>query len=96
MNQENRRKDVRLKHRAKIRLTVPVSSQMSVVDMRDFSENGLFVYSAGQVVLSIGDAVEVQTTEFDGAPIQAARVVRIEDGVGVGLEFMVAASSPDV
>lgn len=56
--------------------------------MRDFSQSGLSLLAGAQLVAPIGAIVEVQTTEFDDAPIQRARVVRIEDGVGFAVEFV--------
>lgn len=85
---DNKRRHPRLKHRAKIRMTVPASSEIMVVDMRDFSETGLFLMCTNELMPPVGAIVEVQTTEFDEAPIQTARVVRVESGVGFGLEFL--------
>ncbi|MBD9355540.1 PilZ domain-containing protein [Methylomonas albis] len=84
---DNKRRHPRLKHRAKIRVTVPASAVAMVVDMRDFSETGLFLLCANDLIPPIGAVVEVQTTEFDDAPIQTAIVVRVEPDVGFGLEF---------
>lgn len=84
---DNKRRHPRLKHRAKIRMTVPASAEAVVVDMRDFSETGLFLLCSAEFMPPIGALVEVQTTEFDDAPIQTAVVVRLEPGVGFGLEF---------
>ncbi len=87
MNETELRRHSRLKHRAKIKVTGPSPSQQLLVDMRDFSESGLFLLSAGTEVLGIGDVVEVQTTEFEDAPVQTCTVVRIEPGVGFGVQF---------
>lgn len=38
--------------------------------------------------LNKGTLLEVQTTEFEDAPVQTVKVVRIEPGVGVGVEFV--------
>lgn len=84
---DNKRRHPRLKHRAKIRLTLPALAEAVVVDMRDFSETGLFLFCADESMPPIGALVEVQTTEFDDAPVQTAVVVRVEPGVGFGLEF---------
>jgi hypothetical protein len=65
----------------------PQSTQQCIVDMRDFSESGLFLLCAGQLALAIGDTVQVQTTEFDDAPVQTCKVVRIQPGVGFAVEF---------
>lgn len=67
---------------------MPVCSDSYIVDMRDFSESGLFLQAGDQVSVDIGSIVEVQTTEFDDAPIQKARVVRLEAGKGFAVEFL--------
>lgn len=82
------RRHPRLKHRAKIRIILPNRSEELIVEMRDFSQSGLSLLAGAQLVAPIGAIVEVQTTEFDDAPIQRARVVRIEDGVGFAVEFV--------
>jgi len=84
---DNKRRHPRLKHRAKIKMTVPASAQGVVLDMRDFSETGLFLLCANELIPPIGALVEVQTTEFEDAPVQTAIVVRVEPDVGFGLEF---------
>ena len=96
MNGSNRRRHARLRHQAKIRLIVPVLSQAYILDMRDFSESGLFLLSPSDAMPPLGALVEVQTTEFEDAPIQTARVIRIEEGVGFGVEFIQAALSSDI
>lgn len=88
MNPSDLRRHPRLKHRAKIRVIVPELPNEYVVDLRDFSESGLFLKLAEQVVVAIGDIVEVQTMEFDDAPIQKTKVVRLEPGVGFAVEFL--------
>lgn len=88
VNGLNQRRHPRLKHRAKIRLIVPVLSQVHVVDMRDFSESGLFLLCKLETPPPIGAIVEVQTLEFEDAPLQTARVVRVEQAVGFAVEFI--------
>ncbi len=64
--------------------------------MKDFSESGLFLMSAGEVMPPVGAIIEVQTTEFEGAPIQTAKVIRIQEGVGFGVEFILGPLEPEV
>lgn len=56
--------------------------------MRDFSESGLFLLCADELIPELNAILEVQTTEFEDAPIRATRVVRIEPGTGFGVEFI--------
>lgn len=88
MNPSDQRRHPRLKHRAKIRVVLPELSNEFVVDLGDFSESGLFLKSTNQVVVAVGDIVEVQTMEFDDAPIKKTKVVRLEPGVGFAVEFL--------
>ncbi len=88
MNPSDLRRHPRLKHRAKIRVVLPEVSDQFTGDLRDFSESGLFLKSDSHTAVAIGDIVEVQTTEFDDAPIQKAKVVRLEPGVGFAVEFL--------
>jgi hypothetical protein len=67
---------------------LPDLSNEIMGDLRDFSETGLFLKTANDALVSIGDIVEVQTTEFEDAPIQKAKVVRLEPGVGFAVEFL--------
>lgn len=89
MNGADHRRHPRLMHRARIKLVLPVLSQEYVLEMKDFSESGLFLLTT-DVVPEVGATVEVQTTEFEDAPVQTARVVRVEQGVGFAVEFVLA------
>lgn len=88
MNGSNQRRHARLMHRASINLVSPILSQVHVLEMKDFSESGLFLLSSEEITPPLGTIVEVQTTEFEDAPLQTAKVVRIEEGVGFAVEFI--------
>lgn len=88
MSHPDQRRHPRLKHRAKIRVIVPASFNEFIVDMRDFSESGLFLLVTNDIPVDAGMVLEVQTTEFDDAPIQTVKVVRVEPGVGFAVEFV--------
>lgn len=91
MNETNaspQRRHPRLAHRAKIKVILPADAGFFFTDMRDFSESGLFLFCSADTMPTLGTIVEVQTTEFEDAPIQAAKVVRIEADTGFGLEFV--------
>ncbi len=96
MTETEHRRHPRLKHRAKIKVTIPSESKQFIADMRDFSEDGLFLLYKDNAELEEGTIVKVQTTEFDDAPIQVTRVVRNEPGIGLALEFITTDSSGDV
>lgn len=88
MNQSDKRRHPRLKHRAKIRVLTPQQCELFIATMRDFSDSGLFLFCKDELIPEMGSILEVQTTEFEGAPIRATRVVRIEPNVGFGVEFV--------
>ena len=88
MNQSDKRRHPRLKHRAKIRVISPQQSELFVATMRDFSDSGLFLFCKDELIPQLGSILEVQTTEFEDAPIKATKVVRIEPGAGFGVEFI--------
>ncbi len=87
MSHTDKRRHERIQHVAQIRVLTP-PGQPLVLRMRDFSESGLFVFSQDNSLVKEGDIVEVNTLEFEGAPIQKARIVRIEAGVGFAVEFV--------
>lgn len=92
---EQKRRHPRLRHRAKIKVVSANLSDETLLDMRDFSESGLYLFVKGSPDLEVGTDVEVQTTEFEGAPVQHARVVRVEPGVGFAVEFRFDKSKDD-
>ncbi|AEG01349.1 PilZ domain-containing protein [Methylomonas methanica] len=88
LNDSDQRRHPRLKHRAKIRVIPPQPSDLFLAHMRDFSDSGLFLLCSDELTPALNTIVEVQTTEFEGAPIRATKVVRIEPGVGFGVKFI--------
>ena len=87
MTYKNKRRHVRLKHSAKIRVLTPVGEE-AIVNMSDFSEGGLCLECGDENIVKIDDIVEVNTLEFEGAPVQKAKVVRIDAGKGFSVEFI--------
>ncbi len=87
MNYSDKRRHERIRHVAQIRVLTPPGEPLEL-RMRDFSESGLFVFCKENTPVKVGDIVEVNTLEFEGAPVQKARVVRIEAGVGFAVEFV--------
>jgi hypothetical protein len=83
----NNRRDQRLKHLAKVGVFASPNIE-KIFDMRDFSDSGLFLLCADTSKINIGDDMQVQTLEFDDAPIVPAKVRRIEQHVGFAIEFM--------
>jgi hypothetical protein len=92
MNENENRRHTRLNHHAEIKVVMPDATQTLQVNMKDLSESGLFLMCEKQIIPPIGTIVQVQTTEFEGAPIQQAKVIRVEEGVGFGVEFLLESS----
>ncbi len=88
MNDQDKRRHPRLKHRANIRIVLPTQSVPFVGVMRDFSNSGLFIHCKEEHIPDLGALVEVQTTEIEDAPVRTTKVVRIEAGVGFAVEFI--------
>lgn len=82
----NKRRHIRIRHSAEISLEIPPNDPV-VVKMRDFSDSGLYLFCRDNQV-QLGDVVKVRTLEFDEAPTQQAKVVRIEPGEGFAVEFI--------
>ncbi len=82
----NKRRHIRLKHVAQINLQLPSCAPM-IVNMRDFSDSGLYLLGADDKV-SLGDIVKVRTLEIEQAPTREAKVVRIVPGDGFAAEFV--------
>ncbi len=96
MTETEHRRHPRLKHRAKIKVVFPNESKQFLADMRDFSEDGLFLLCKEHSELKEGTILKVQTTEFENAPVQTTKVIRSEPGVGLGLEFIPSDSDGDI
>lgn len=82
----NKRRHVRLRHSAEISLQIPPDDPV-IVKMRDFSDSGLYLLGYVNNV-ELGDIVSLKTLEFDDAPTQQGKVVRIEQGQGFAVEFI--------
>lgn len=87
MSTTNGRRDQRLKHRAKIKLSAEPNLEM-ILDMRDLSDSGLYVFCGDTSHIHLNDVVTLQTLEIDDAPILPSKVKRVEDNIGFAVEFM--------
>jgi len=85
MTANSKRKHERIKHHANIQISA--ESQVHTFEMRDFSESGLYVFCSDTSFIQLQQKVNVQTLEFEDAPILEATVVRLEDNIGFAVEF---------
>lgn len=81
------RRHQRLKHRAKIKFFAEPDIEITL-EMRDFSDSGLYLFCSDTSQINLDDSVEVQTLEIEDAPILPSKVKRIEDNVGFAVEFI--------
>ncbi len=87
MTNKNKRRHIRLQHNADIRILTPSGKEV-IVKMHNFSESGLYLTCSDANFVKMGDIVEVNTLEFEDAPVQKTKVVRIEEGKGFAVEFI--------
>ncbi|MBE0438959.1 MAG: PilZ domain-containing protein [Gammaproteobacteria bacterium] len=83
----NQRDYERIAHRANIRVLTSPQSEV-ILEMRDFSETGMFLFCTDEVIVERGNKVEVQTLEIDDAPILLSEVVRVEPNLGFAVKFL--------
>ena len=86
MTVANQRRHNRVKHQANIQ--VVANAESYTLEMRDFSDSGLYLFCENTSIVEVQEQVKVQTLEFDGAPILDAEVVRLEENVGFAVEFI--------
>ena len=84
---DDKRRHPRLVHRAKVRVNF-ADGEDSQLLMHDLSESGMFISCKNEVLPEIGTTVEVQTLEFEDAPIIKAKVTRVDAGNGFAVQFI--------
>ncbi len=84
---KNRRKDMRTKLSAKVKLMHPALGEV-LLNSGDVSDGGVMLYTTGIIAPAIGEIVKIQMTGMPiEAPIVTMKVVRhVPDGIG--LEFV--------
>lgn len=85
---DNRRKDLRTKIKAKVKLTHPDVGSV-LLDSGDISDGGVFLYQGETTPPELGESVTVQMTGLPvEAPIVPMKVVRYtKDGMGLQFDF---------
>lgn len=86
MTGTNLRRHERIKHEVKIQIRS--DAEVYTLQMRDFSESGLYLICSNTSIITIEDVIKVQTLEFEDAPILDAKVVRLEENIGFAVEFV--------
>ena len=89
---ENRRKDIRSKISAKVKLMHPSLKEV-VLTTCDISDSGVFLYTQGLIPPELGEIVKIQMTGLPmEAPIVTMRIVR-HIPEGIGLKFVLETDS---
>lgn len=81
---ENRRQDMRIKVKAKVKLSHPSLGQV-LLESGDISDSGVFLHTGEITPPDVGERVTIQMMGMPmEAPIVTMRVVRhISDGIGL-------------
>jgi len=83
---DNKRRHLRLVHRAKVQLS---NSNESIVGYtKDISDSGLFVFGTFKDTPVIGETLFVRSLEIEDATPRSVIVRRIEPGLGIAVEFV--------
>jgi PilZ domain len=88
VNESDRRRYIRLNHRAVVRVMPSREGGVYECEMHDFSSGGVFFNCSVVNDIAKDSLVEVQTTEFEDAPVVMAKVVRVVEGEGFAVEFI--------
>jgi hypothetical protein len=83
---ENKRRHLRLTHRARVQLSHSTESIIGYT--KDISESGLFVFGSFKNAPVIGDMLEVLVLEIEDAIPKPVIVRRIDPGKGIAVEFV--------
>ncbi len=84
---DNRRKDIRSKVTAKVKLIHPSVGEV-LLTTYDISDGGVFLYTQDTVPPALGEIVQIQMTGLPmEAPIVTMRVMR-HLNQGIGLQFV--------
>jgi PilZ domain len=83
---ENKRRHMRLMHRAKVQLG---NTHESIIGYtKDISDSGLFVHGSFKNPPAIGDLLEVLLLDIEDALPKAVIVRRVDLGKGIAVEFV--------
>jgi hypothetical protein len=83
---DNKRRHVRLVHRAKVQLSN--TSESIVGYTKDISDSGLFVHGVFTQMPQIGDILEVVVLDIHDAIPRSVIVKRVDPDKGIAVEFI--------
>ena len=82
-----KRKHPRLRHPQNVKLNFATGESM-YVQAQDFSEIGLYLIYENGVVPELHSQIKIQVQGIPDAPILVAKVIRVEQGKGFAVEFV--------
>jgi len=87
MSSTDKRQHARILHSANVKLT---NANGEAVDLktRDFSDGGLFLRCVSTPIVKEGEYATVRVLDIDDALTQNVKIIRIEPGVGIAVEFI--------
>ncbi len=82
----DKRRHARILHTANVKLT---NANGVAIDLktRDFSDGGLFLRCASTPIVKEGEYATVRVLDIEDALTQNVKIIRIEPGVGIAVEF---------
>jgi hypothetical protein len=87
MPNNERRKSPRLQHQTPVKLFFDEENPVTV-QAQDFSNIGLFLIFDNEMAPIIDSIVKIQVQGIENAQIIDARVIRVVDGRGFAVEFL--------
>lgn len=87
MSTIEKRRHARIMHAANVKLTNTVGESVNL-KTRDFSDSGLFLKCTSEPIVKVGEQASVKVLDIEDALSQKIIVMRIEPGVGIGIEFL--------
>jgi len=81
-----KRKHIRTAFSANVKFVHTSVGELNL-KMRDMSDGGVFLFSTDLVDLPLGELVQIQAQDIEGAPLLNAVIVRRETA-GIGLKFV--------
>ena len=87
MSTIEKRRHARILHAANVMLSNAKGESINL-KTRDFSDSGLFLKCTSEPIVKLGELASVKVLDIEDALTQKIKIMRIEPGVGIGIEFL--------
>jgi hypothetical protein len=87
MSTIEKRRHARILHAANVKLTNATGESIDL-KTRDFSDSGLFLKCTSEPIVKLGEQASVKVLDIEDALTQKIKIMRIDPGVGIGIEFL--------